>query len=216
MLLLGAVIFLPALAQTFPQRPLTEGLHQMTAHPLNGGEVRIGDLWLPFDVSQLKWLAIDYGLTSDLQLGTALPANFTGTLNLLAKYRLWHLASTLDFSIPFSFTLTLGEAHEVAFSSGLLFSGMFEENLGYHAGLWFLVSSAGGSGISSFYVITDLTLHPDAKLLVELDLYPGAVDSLQISIGELQRFGVVNLRFAATWALPSGANVLEAALFFRF
>lgn len=216
-LVIGIVCYpTPGIAGTFQEQPITEGLHELTAYPLNGGGIRIGDLSFPFEGSQLRWLALDYGLTNDLQIGTALPANFLGTLNLLAKYRLLSLSSAMDFSIPLSITLTLGEVRELNFASGMIFSGRFDENFGYHGGLWFLISNAGGSGISTFYLMTDLLIHPDAKLIFELDLYPAATDSLLLSLGELQRFGPVNLRVVTTWILPSRTNVVEADIFFRF
>lgn len=212
--LLVVVAFNIALAQTFEERPITEGLRELTAYPLVGGEVRIGDLFLPFDVSQLRWVAIDYGITNDFQLGTAIPADFLGTLNLLAKYRFLQL-SDMSFALPLSLNITL-EPRTLLFGSGLIVSGAFNEAFSYHSGAWVALTNEPRFALSALYLIVDVNLLADTKLLLELDLYPSAMDLAQISLGELQRFGSLNLMVTATLVLPSTANTLGAVIFFRF
>jgi len=202
-------------AQPFQDRPITEGLYGFTAYPLNRGGVRIGNLTFPFHLSQLQWIYIDYGLTEDLQIGSALPANFLGNLNLLGKFRFLQLPLGIELAIPFSIDLTLRPARRMVLGSGLILSWAME-GLSYHSGLWLSFSKEERLKPSIFYVIIDLDPLPDTKLLIELDVYPKADNPLLIRLGELRRLSPLNLRVTATLVLPEGSNTLDAALFLRF
>lgn len=213
-ILVVMVAFNIAQAQTFQERPITKGLRGLTAYPLNGGEVQIGDLLLPLEASQLHWLAIDLGVTRNLQVGTALPANFLGTLNLLAKYRFLRLAR-LSLTLPLSLNVAL-EPRTLILESGLIVSWALNENFSSHSGVWVVLTNEPRFALSTLYVIIDVNVLANTKLLLELDIYPLAVDPVWISLGELRRFGPLNLTVTATLALPSTANTLEAGIFFRF
>jgi len=216
LVMVGLVLSLPGVAQTFQERPITAGLSEFTAYPLNGGSLQIGNLSFPFDSSQLRWLALDFGLTSNFQIGTALAANFLGRLNLLGKYRFLHLDSGMDLALPFSLDVVLAPPRTLAFGTGAVLSWQLNESTSFHSGMWLAFTNEPRVGVSALYLIADVNLTPNAKLLFELDLYPLVADLVQISLGELQRFEFVNVRIAATLFLPTALNVLHADIFIRF
>jgi hypothetical protein len=213
---IGLVLSLPGVAQTFQERPITAGLREFTAYPLTAGSLQIGNIVFPFDSAQLRWLALDFGLTNNFQIGTALAANFLGRLNLLGKYRFLHLDSGMDLALPFSIDVVLAPPRTLAFGTGAILSWQFSASTSFHSGIWLALTNEPRVGVSALYLIADVELTPNSKLLFELDLYPLVADLVQISLGELQRFGFINVRVAATLLLPTANNVLSADVFFRF
>lgn len=213
----GAPLITPAPVDAFAERPIIEGLWEFTAYTLRQGELRVGNLSLPFEPSQLRWLYLDVGLTGTLQLGTAIPANALGVLNLIGKLRLLHSEEGDGFSLalPFRLDLTYRPVRNFLLGTGLVISWPLEE-LTLHGGMWLLLSRGERVRISTMYAILDTTVLSDTKLLLEVDLYPGGTDMLWIRLGTLRRVGVVHIRTAASVLFPGGDNLVQVDLFFRF
>ena len=205
----------PSVVDRFEERPIIEGLWEFTAYTLRSGELRVGNLSLPFDPSQLRWLYLDFGLTDSLQLGTALPANALGVVNLIGKFRFLRSEKGFALALPFRFDLVYRPGRDFLLGTGMAMSWPLE-GLTLHGGFWFLLSREKRVQLSTMYAILDATVLPDTKLLMEVDLYPGEGDRLWIRLGTLRRVGAVHIRTAASVLVPGGENLLQLDLFFRF
>ncbi len=203
-------------ASLFEGRSIIEGLWEFTAYPLRQGEVRIGSLSLPFEPTQLRWLYLDVGLTDGLQLGTAVPANFLGIVNLVGKFRFLRLESGLNLALPFRLDLSYRPQLDLALGSGLIASWAMQGGITVHSGLWLALSRGEKAKLSVLYAIADLTVLPDTKLIIEMDAYPDAANPFLISVGTLRRVGALNVRVTVTVLFPQASNLLMADLFLRF
>jgi hypothetical protein len=203
-------------ADLFAERPIIEGLWEFTAYPLRRGEIRIGNLSLPFDPRQLRWLYLDVGLTEGLQLGTAVPADLTGMVNLVGKFRFLHLESGLALALPFRLDLTVRPERDLMLGSGLIASWALQDGITVHGGLWLTLSRGQKASLSALYAILDTTILPDTKLIIEMDAYPSAANQFLVSVGTLRRIGVLNFRVTTAVLFPGMSNRLTADLFVRF
>jgi len=199
----------------FANRPIIEGLWEFTAYSLRAGELRVGNLSLPFEPTQLRWLYLDVGLTETLQLGTAVPANALGVLNLIGKFRFLRSEGGFTLAFPFRLDLTYRPTRDFLLGTGLIVSWPLE-GLTLHGGFWLTLSREKEVRLSAMYTILDATVLPDTKLLLEVDLYSGEARPLWIRLGTLRRVGVVHIRTAASLLFPGGDNLLQLDLFLRF
>lgn len=157
---------------TFEQKPITRGICEDTAYTLNQGGLKLGDLSVPGQISQWKWVYLKYGLTEDLQVCTTIPQNFLGRPNFSAKY---HLTSDVlggaDVAIPADMNIYVSPAVNLSLSSGLVASWKLNREFGFHSGanIWF---SSYGTLSPSAYVMTDYNILSNAKLISELESIP--------------------------------------------
>lgn len=202
---------------TFRNRPITEGICNQTAHTLNQGEWKVGDLSFPGQFSQWKYFYLQYGLTENLQIGTTLAQNFLGGPNLSGKYHLPIKGPAgAELAIPASLNIYLSPIANASFGSGIVASWNLTPKFGFHGGtdLWFNTS---GTFSPSAFVMTDYNILSNTKLISELKLYTFSKDVLSLRAGGLVRpFDFLNLKLSSSFDLPSGDMSAWVSLFVRF
>lgn len=216
-LFIGLMIILAltsGMVKTFQANSITEGLWGATAYTLKKNEIKLGDFFIPFHISQLKCIYINYGIASNLQVGTAVPANFLGDINIAGKYGFIH--SKIDIAIPFGVDLFLNPL-SFSLGSGAALSWRITNYLDFHTGMRIWSSSQGDLWVSSLYTILGLDVLSNIKLLSELDLYPPLENPLKARVGGLIRLlDFLNLKITATLSVPSNHNYINANASLRF
>jgi len=204
------------MTKTFREEPIISVLRGATAYTLNRSELQIGDLSIPFHISQLRWIYVLYGLTDGLQLGTAIPENFLRGPNFSGKFHAMHLpASRIDAAVPFSFDLSF-DPFFISLGGGMAMSWKLRDGLTLHMGMHLWFSTLGGFGFPFLYASADVDILPNMKLLGELNLYSFLEDPLRLRIGGLMRLSFINLKLTATLVIPTFGSFLNANMFFRF
>ncbi len=202
----------------FRSKPITSGIHAETGYTLGRGEWKVGSLTLPGAISQWERTYVRYGLTENLQLGTALPRNFLGRPNVSAKFQLpFKGPAGAGLAIPASLDLAISPLGTSA-NAGLAASWSLTERIGLHSGInvW-LVSYIYRLFNPSVYAVVDYDLLSNFKAIGEVDLHAFGQDYLDLRVGGLTRvLDVINLKFSVSVDLPSGDNSMGANIFLRF
>ena len=203
---------------TFQRKPMLRGICEDTAHTLNLGSFKFGDLSVPGTLSQWKHSYLKYGLTNNFQVGTTLAQNFLGRPNLTTKYKLpFKGPGQAELAVPANLNLNL-DPLGVSTNLGLAASWNNNSSFNFHAGanLW-LVSYAYRLFNSSAYLMVDYNLLSNTKLIGELDLQSFGEDFLTLRAGGLIRpLDFLNLKLNSSVDVPSGDMSAWASLYVRF
>lgn len=205
-------------SNTFRVNPITKGICEETAYTLGRGEWKVGDLSVPWSLSQWRHFYLNYGLSDNLQIGTTLSQNFLGRPNISAKYH-------LPFDGPGGARLAVPARVELNISplgasthTGLTASWDVNDRMDFHTGVDFwLVSYVFSAFNTSAYFAADYNLFSNMKVIGELDFYSFGQNFLTVRVGGLLRvLDFVNLRASSSLRFPSGGTQVGADLFFRF
>lgn len=214
------ILFLAASAgaDDFSGHPPTDALNGATAFTLNRGEWQISSLQFfidfpqvgsPFNLSQLKWLNVEYGLTNRLQIGTTVLENVLEGPNAWAKFNALR-TRTLTLAVPLAVDVNLSTG-TAGVGSGLALSWAPTYRTLWHTGLNFWAYD-GQVQLSRIHTALEFALWGHTHLFVEADVWP-----LVVEVGSLSRFRALNLEVSSRVVEDTDVTFdIELELFLRF
>lgn len=214
----------PVAAETFQEKPITEGLYLPTAYTLKRSEMLIRLGGFAFRVyGKPGWVyylpGITYGVTNDLQLGTAIPGVFfeptAYAAHIFGKYHFIQLfGSKIEIAARSGLNIHLNPIFTIA-SVTVVSSWEMSSRLGLHTGIGASIHTLAGFRPLCLTTLIDWDVLPNIKVLSEVLIGPWCP---ALHIGMTTRLlTFLNLKVRARFSLaPSPASFIGSELSVRF